>query len=104
MLFRSRQQSYAGPLQLGTEGIQLIGVAPVEAHRRGHELDRIVGLQVPRLIGDQGIGCGMRLVETVTGELVDLFEDMAGDAPIDAARDRTLDEVDRKSTRLNSSH
>src|SRR3546814_11081793 len=50
-----RQQRNAEALQLLAEHVQLVGVAHVVGHRRGEELDRIVGLQVGGMVGDQGI-------------------------------------------------
>src|SRR3546814_18531081 len=46
-----RQQRNAEALQLLAEHVQLVGVAHVVGHRRGEELDRIVGLQVGGQLG-----------------------------------------------------
>ncbi len=70
------------------EEIELVGIADLEAHQRGHELDRMVGLEIGGLIGDERIGRGVRLVEAVAREFRHLFEDVLGDARTDAARHR----------------
>ena len=44
----------------------------------GHEVDRVVGLEVGRLVGQEGVGGAVGLVEAVLGELLDLLEDLVG--------------------------
>ena len=73
-----RQKADAEPLELQAEDIELVGVAEVECHQRGEKLDRIVGLQISRLIGDERIGGGMRLVEAIAGEFRHLVENLIG--------------------------
>ena len=46
----------AEPPRLQAEFVELVGVAHVERHRRREELDRVVRLQIGRLVGDQRIG------------------------------------------------
>ena len=43
--------------------------------QRGHELDRIVRLEIGRVIREQRVGGGVRLVEAVAGELLHQVED-----------------------------
>ena len=86
-----RQQQNAEPVELLAEDVELVGVAEVQGHQRGEELDRVVRLQIGRLIGDQRISGGMRLVETVAGEFRHLLEDLVGEPGIDAARGGALD-------------
>ena len=43
-----------------------------------HEFYRIVGLKISRMVGHQGIGCRMRLVEAVSGKLYHKVEDGLG--------------------------
>ena len=57
--------------------MQLVGIADVERHRGGQEFDRVVGLEIGRLIADIGVGRGMRLVEAVFGELGAGIEDQS---------------------------
>ena len=73
--------------------VELVGVAEVERHRRGEELDRVVRLQIGGLIGDQRVGGGVRLVEAVAGEFRHLVEDQLGARPLDAALGRAGDEL-----------
>ena len=75
---RRRLDLDAEPLGLGAEFGELVGVAHVERHRRGQELDRIVRLHIGGLIGDQRIGRGVALVEAVVGEFRQQFEDRFG--------------------------
>src|SRR3984893_4980143 len=71
-----RQKADAEPVELQTEDIELVGVAEVEGHQSGEELDRVIGLQIGRLIGEERIGGGMRLVEAVAGEFCHLVENL----------------------------
>ena len=65
---RRRHDRDAHALRLAAEHLQLVGIADVERHRGGEEFDRIVGLEIGGLIGDDGVGGGMRLVEAVARE------------------------------------
>ncbi len=51
-------------------------VARFRSQQRGHEIDRIVRLQVRRHEGQIGIGRGVRLIEAVAGELLHLIENL----------------------------
>ena len=75
---RRRLDLDAEPLRLGAEFRELVGIAHVERHRRGEELDRIVRLHVGGLVGDQRIGGGVALVEAVVGEPLEQLEDRLG--------------------------
>ena len=87
-----RQQRDAEPVELGAELVELVGIAHVERHRRGQELDRIIRLQIGGLVGDERIGGGVRFVEAVAGELRHLVEDQLGPALVDPALQRAFDE------------
>ena len=50
----------------------------VAREQGGHELDRIMGLEIGRHVGDQGVGGRMALVEAVAGELFDHAEQFVG--------------------------
>ncbi len=47
----------------------IIGAAGDRSEQRRHELDGIVRLQICRVVGEQGVGGGVRLVESVAGKL-----------------------------------
>ena len=68
----------AEPLGLGAEFGELVGIAHVERHRRGQELDRIIRLHIGGLVGDQRIGRRVALVEAVFGEALEQIEDRVG--------------------------
>ena len=55
------------------------GLEVSRGEERGHELDRVVGLEPGGVVGEQGVGGGVRLVEAVAGELGHEVEDLAGD-------------------------
>ena len=65
-----------GALGVLDEVDQFIGVVGLDRHQRGEELDRVVGLEVGRLVGDQGVAEGVGLVERVPGERLDQVEDV----------------------------
>ena len=52
----------------------LVGVVHHRAHIGGHERCRVVALEVRRLIGEQGVGGRVRLVEAVARELLHVVE------------------------------
>ncbi len=68
------------------EELVALGAVHLRGEHGGHELGRIVGLQVGRLIGDQGIGGVMRLVEAVAAEELDQVEDLGGLRPAPGPR------------------
>ena len=55
-----------------------IAAGDVAGQERGHELDRVVGLEVSRHVGDQSVGGAVRLVEAVARELLDQPEQLGG--------------------------
>ena len=55
-----------------------VAAGDVAGQQGGHELHRVVGLQIGRHVGDQGVGRGMALVEAVAGELLDQPEEFGG--------------------------
>ena len=87
------QEPDAQALEFLAEGVELVGVAEIERHRGGEEFDRVIGLEIGGLIGDEGVGGGMGLVEAVARELVDLLENVPGRALVDAPGDGAVDEV-----------
>jgi len=56
----------------------LVGVFHNAGNEGRHVLDGIIGLEVGRLVGHQGIGSRMALVKTVTGKVGHQVEDVAG--------------------------
>ncbi len=88
-----RQQGLPHAPQVIDEQTELVGLVEVVAHRRGIEFGRVMRLQPGGMIGDQGIGRRVALVEAVTGELVDQVEQFVGLARLDvlppAAFDKT---------------
>src|SRR5262249_37526054 len=59
--------------------VALVAVVDLAREERGHEFRGVVGLEVGGLVGDQGVGGAVGLVEAVAAEFLDLFEDVAGD-------------------------
>ncbi len=57
----------------------LIGVLHVRREHRGHELRRVVRLQIGRLVGKQRVSGRVGLVEAVAGELFHEIEDVRGE-------------------------
>ena len=55
-----------------------LGVAQLGGEHGGHELHRVVGFQIRGVVGDDGVGGGVGLVETVLGELVEEVENLVG--------------------------
>src|SRR5208282_172302 len=47
----------------------VVGAPGDRGEQGGHELDGIVCLEIGRVIGEQGVGGGVRFIETVSGEL-----------------------------------
>ncbi len=84
---RRRLDLDAEALRLGAELGELVGIAHVERHRGGQELDRIVRLHVGGLIGDQRVGGGVALVEAVVGEALEQLEDRLGLPAVEPALD-----------------
>ena len=90
---RGRLDLDAEPFRLGAEFGELVGIAHVERHRGGEELDRIVRLHVGGLIGDQRVGGGVALVEAVVGEALEQLEDGLGLPAVEPALDAAADEA-----------
>ena len=84
---RRRIDLDAEPLGLGAEFGELVGIAHVERHRGGQELDREIRLHIGGLIGDQRVSRGVALVEAVFGEALEQIEDGVGLMALDAALD-----------------
>ena len=79
------------PLGLGAEFGQLVGIAHIERHGSGDELDRIVRLHVGGLVGHQRVGRGMALVEAVFGEAFEQVENRVRLIARDAVPHRAFD-------------
>ena len=69
---------------LGDDAHHLLDLVAVGGHQRAQELDRVVGLEVRRLVGEQGIRRGVALVEAVAGEDSQQREDALGVLGLDA--------------------
>ena len=52
----------------------LIGILHILGQKRRHEFDRVVGLEIGGLQGNQGVGGRMRLIEPVLGKHLHKFE------------------------------
>ena len=59
---------------LGNEEADLLGVVSLHAQQCGHIFDRVLGLEVGGLAGEDSIVSRMRLVESVPGEVLDIAE------------------------------
>ena len=82
-----RQHRYPHLAAFVLEKLQLVGVGNVKAHGRAHKFDRVMRLEVSRLVRNQRIGRGVGLVETVGSKLFHLVENagrgIAFDPPVD---------------------
>ena len=56
----------------------VLRLAGLRRQQSGHELHRIMRLQPRRVIGQQRVGRGVRLVEAVAGELLHVVKDLSG--------------------------
>src|SRR4029079_3385423 len=70
-----------------------VGIADRRRQERRHELVRIVRLEPRGVIRNDGIRDGMRLIETVAPERLDLTGQLFDDARVVTARHRFLDEL-----------
>ena len=70
-----------------------IGVADFRRQQRRHEFGRIVDLEPGRLVREDRVGDGVRLVEAVAAERLDLRGDLLDRLLVVAARDGALHEV-----------
>ncbi len=72
--------------------VALIAVLDLAGEKGGHELGRVVRLQVGGLVADEGIGGGMGFVEAVAAEEGDQVEDfprgLLGHAPLLGAHEK----------------
>ena len=73
--------------------VGLVDVVHVERHQRRHELVRIVRLQVGGRVGGQRVGGGVRAVESVRREGLDLLENRCGQRGVDAVLHRAVDKA-----------
>ena len=79
-----RQHLDAEPAGVGDvldHDVALVAVLDLAGQQRRHELRRVVGLEVGRLVGDVSVGGGMRLIESVTSEFHDQVEDLLAPSP-----------------------
>jgi len=65
-------------------------VAGFRGQQRGHEVERIMGLQIGGDVGQVGVGRRVRLIESIAGELLHQLEQLLGLALVVAARDGAL--------------
>ena len=72
--------------------LELVGVVHFHGHVPAVELGRVVHLQPGRVIGQQRVGGGVRLVEAVARELLHQVEDLVGLFLADALLGRALAE------------
>ncbi len=73
---------------------ELVGVGDLVGEVGGHELGRVVGLEVGGAVGDDAVGGSMGLVEAVSGEGDQDLEDAVGVGGLESVRHRALDEFD----------
>ena len=90
---RGRVHRDAEALGVLAELGELVGDVDVELHRGGQELDRVIRLEIGRLVGQQGVGGGVRFVEAVIGEFRQQVEDLVGLGLGEAALHRALHET-----------
>ena len=75
------------------EVLLALGAVHLRREQGGHELGRVVRLEVGRLEGDEGVRRGVRLVEPVAAEELDQVEDLLGLRLLQAPADAPLDEL-----------
>ena len=78
---------------LGDGAGDLLGVVAERGEDAGHVLDRVVGLEVGGLVGDEAVARGMRLVEAVALEGLEGLEDRVDDVRVDTALGRLAHEL-----------
>ncbi len=66
--------SWHSPMYLTTWGVAPRSAS--EVSRAARKWTRVMGLEVGRLVGEQGVGGAVGLVEAVLGELLDLLEEL----------------------------
>ena len=71
----------------------LVRVRALRRQQGGHEVGRVVRLQVGRLVGEPGVGRGVGLVEAVPRELLHVVPDLRGLLLGDAAVRAALEEL-----------
>lgn len=74
-----RQHRRAVLVAAGDVADEAVGVAHVAGEHGGHEVVRVVRLQVGRAHHEDSVGRGMRLVEGVLRELLGVGPDLLGD-------------------------
>ena len=87
------QHREAHPLALVHEEADLLDVRQVAAQQRSHELGRIVGLQIGRLIGNVSVAGRVRLVERVRRERLPVPPYLLADFRVVPVLLRALDEL-----------
>ena len=70
----------------------LVGILALDGQQRGHEVPRVVRLQIGRLVRQQRVRCRMALVEAIPGEVLHQVEDPGCLFLPDAALHRAADE------------
>jgi hypothetical protein len=88
-----RQHRHPAPLRLVYERVRRVEAHRLLVQERAQELGPVVDPQPRRLVGQQTEGGGVRLREPEAGEPAHLLEDPLGQAALDPALHRTLDEA-----------
>ncbi len=78
--------------RLGDVRHHLVGVVLLAGEQRGHELDRVMRLQICGLVGNQAIRGRMALIKTVGRESLHQIEDLVGELVRHAVPGAALDE------------
>ena len=91
-LMSGRQDRHAEIAALAQIHGELVGVGSLDRQQGRHEVPRIGGLEIRRLIGDPGVGRRMRLRKAVAGEVLHQLEDFSGLLLVDPLRARARHE------------
>ena len=83
------------PARMGVEDgeLELVEVTRLAVEQRGHVLERMVGLEVGGLVGDEGVADRMRAIESVAREERHEVEELLGFARIDPTTRRPGEEL-----------
>ena len=87
-----RQDTEFHAPDLVDEGDHLVDVLHVRRQHGGHEVSRVVGLEIRRAEGQQGVAGRMRLGERIACELLHLVENLVGQAVVDVLAPGSFEE------------
>ncbi len=87
-----RQDRDAHPAAFRREMGDFGGIVAPDGQQGGHVLDRVVRFEEGRLAGDHSVVGGVRLIEPIPGEILDVVEDRLGGFRVDAVLRPTLHE------------